>query len=180
MVDKRCGQGNQQQTAHYRPPRLIRPCACFLLQLAFGFGNQPTGGQQCVHSGYGGHDAEGEQIVSHFGAKRGDKAAEHPALGERHASGTEHKGDVPQIFVIVVRFYPKIECRTAHNQGKQHKGNRQVKIAQNQGIGFGKSNKQYARAQHQPGFVGIPKGADRADHHILFIRFGARQQHAHA
>ena len=31
---------------------------------------------------------------------------------------------------------------------------------------------QYAHTQHQPGFIGIPKGADAGDHHIFVVIIG--------
>ena len=41
-----------------------------------------------------------------------------------------------------------------------------------------KRDKQYADAEHNPGLVGIPEGADRRDHHVFFLFIRQRQQDA--
>ena len=53
-------------------------------------------------------------------------------------------------------------------------------IAEHQAVRFREGDQQDADAEHQPGLVGIPEGADRRDHHVLLGGRGPVHQHAHA
>ncbi len=77
--------------------------------------------------------------------------------------------------MFVAGLDPQVEGYPAQNQTHQHQGNRYIQGGENQPVGFGKGNQQYSDPEHDPGFVGIPEGANGGNHGVFFLLGGSGQ-----
>ena len=108
----------------------------------------------------------------------GDVRTHHPTLGAGCHRRTDEEGPVPQSPAMVAGLDPQVECHAAQYQPHQHDGHGQVEVGQDDAVGQGEGDEQNSHTQHDPGFVGVPEGAD-GGHHQVFLGFvGQRQEHA--
>jgi hypothetical protein len=73
----------------------------------------------------------------------------------------------------------ELERNAAQDEPDQHDCNGEIKRGQDHAVRDWKGHKQQPHREHQPGLVGIPKGADRRDHAIFFFLIPEGQKDAH-
>ena len=81
---------------------------------------------------------------------------------------------------MVSGLHPEVKGSAAQDQPHQHNSHGDVESGEDNTVGLGEGDQEYAYTHHDPGLVGVPEGADRSDHHILFAVATKRQQHADA
>jgi hypothetical protein len=136
---------------------------------------QEVAAQHHVRRRQGERNQQGEGLVTEALAKAGDIAAQHPALRQGGDQRAGKEAAVPQILVVIARLDAEVEGHAAQDQADQHGRHRQVERAEDLAVRLRKGDQQNAYPQHQPGFIGIPEGADGRDHAIL-VGFRCQRQ----
>src|SRR5947208_6669177 len=146
-----------------------------VLQFAFGFHDEPGAAKQGI-----GHDeaeaceetewTEPVKTAAVVGSPRHlegvDEGAQRDALREGRDVGAPGEGLVPERPVRLVRLEAEFESDAAPDQSCQHKEDRDVERAQQDGISEREDSHQRGSSQHQPGLVAIPDRRNRVHHGI--------------
>jgi hypothetical protein len=106
--------------------------------------------------------------------------AQHEALRERRHQRAGEEQPVPQRLVMVARLGAELEGDAAQDEAHQHHEDRQVERREDHPVRLREGHEQEAHGEHQPGLVGVPERADRADHAILFRPLRQREEDADA
>ncbi len=188
----KCHGGAYEPHDHEKDDSDVGPSADFGVERPFCFHQDIDG---AMH--HKARDAE-ESDRKSVGSQEGGKAAFDDAFGiQRHAldevaqyyaddGGKDEAGgkkaDIPKRSPRrALSFAPEFDRSSPQHEAEEHKHKRGVEVGREDGKSLGERGKKYAAADHDPGGIAIPDGADGIDHDApLLIGFRKEMEAADA